>query len=399
MHPNRRDDERVRRNASALVDADLDAFVCALPINVLLLTGYWPVVGTSVAVCTREGRVLLLVPEDERPLAEHAWAVEVIGYSAGSLDDIRGMAEIVTAELRKAAGKLSLTSIGFESDAVSLPVSYAAVTMFGWSMHDILDEAFGPAKLVPAGALLARLRSVLTPDEIGRVRRACKIAESAYSNGREKLTAGLTEIEAANAFRDGLSPDDLPDQSRADGYTFCMSGENSYRASAAFQLSRTRRLQQHDLALVHCNSYLDGFWTDITRTYCIGEPDQQRRNMYEAIFLARDAALDAIAPGVPAADVDARARRVLDSCGFGAGFKHSLGHSVGYAAIDHNARPRLHPASPDRLETGMVFNIEPAIYIPYLGGIRHCDMVAMSDKGPELLTPFQADLRSIIVRC
>ena len=121
--------------------------------------------------------------------------------------------------------------------------------------------------------------------------------------------------------------------------------------------------------------------------------------MYEAIFLARDAALDAIAPGVPAADVDARARRVLDSCGFGAGFEHGLGHSVGYAAIDHNARPRLHPASPDRLETGMVFNIEPAIYIPYLGGIRHCDMVAMSDKGPELLTPFQADLRSIIVRC
>jgi Xaa-Pro aminopeptidase len=399
MKPVRRDVERVRRNTQPLIDAGLDAFVCVLPINVLLLTGYWPVVGTSVAISTREGQVLLLVPEDELQLARLGWADDLTSYSAGSLADLRSISEILAVELGKTAAALRIGSIGFESEAVSLPVPYAAVSVFGWSIAELLRRTFAAAKLVPGGRLLAGLRSVLTPGEIERVRHACKIAEAAYVRGREKLSTGLTEIEAAKAFRERLSPDDLSETMRADGYAFCMSGENSYLASAAFQLSRTRRLRGHDLALIHCNSYADGFWTDITRTYCIGEPDDRQRMMYDAIFLAGRAALDAIAPGVAAAHVDSCAREVMIDHGFGDAFKHGLGHSVGFAAIDHNAPPRLHPASPDKLETGMVFNIEPAVYIKAVGGMRHCDMAAVTDRGAELLTPFQADLESMIVRC
>jgi Xaa-Pro aminopeptidase len=394
MHQVKRDDERARRNTQALIDAGLDAFVCALPLNVLLLTGYWPVVGTSIALCTRNERVLLLAPEGALPLAESGWADEVITYTSGTLNDLKSITDIVTAELRKIAATLDVRSIGFESDAVSLPVSYAAVTIFGWSMNDILNDAFDPARVVPAGEIFAGLRSVLTPDEIGRVRVACHIAKDAYSKGREQIKNGMTEIEVAKAFKEGLAPDDL---SRADGYMYCMSGVNSYLASAAFQLSRTRSMREHDLALVHCNSYSNGFWTDITRTYCMGEPDARQQKMYEAILRARDAALDAIVPGVAAKHVDARAREVLADCGFGDEFKHGLGHGVGFAAIDHNARPRLHPTSPDRLDTGMVFNIEPAIYIKDVGGIRHCDMVAVTDTGAELLTTFQIGLTSMIV--
>jgi Xaa-Pro dipeptidase len=390
----KRDNERVRRNTEALAAAGLDAFVCALPVNVLLLTGYWPVIGRSFAVLTRDEQVLLLVPEDELAMAKTGWADEVITYAAGSLRHLKSVAEIAAIELRKIAATLSVRSIGFESDAVSLPVPYAAVTIFGWSAYEILNDAFDSARFVPAGEIFAKLRSVLTPDEIRRVRVACKIAEGAYSRGLKKITTGLTEIDVAKAFREGLSPNG---QTRADGYTFCMSGENSYEASAAFQLSRTRRIQEHDLVLVHCNSYSDGFWTDITRTYFIGSPDQQKRKMYDAVFLACKAAFDAIVPGVAASEIDARAREVLTGRGFGDGFKHGLGHGVGFAAIDHHARPRLHPASHDRLETGMVFNIEPAIYIESVGGIRHCEMAAVTKTGAELLTPFQNDFSSMLI--
>jgi len=393
----KRDDERVRRNTAALIAADLDAFVCALPINVLLLSGYWPVVGTSFAVFTRDGRVLLLVPEDELELAKNGWADDVVSYSAGSLANLQSTSDIVTDELGELAAKLSLKSIGFESGVVSVPVSYAAMTLFGWSIQAILSEAFAPAELRPAESELAILRSMLTPDEIVRVRKACKIAEDAFSYVQGELKVGATEIEVASAIGERLNPADRHDVTRADGFVFCMSGENAYDASAAFQISRTRRLREHDLVLVHCNSYADGFWTDITRTYCLGDSDQRQRKMYEAVILARDAALDAIAPRMRAKDVDARARDVLTERGFGEAFKHGLGHSVGFTAIDHNAPPRLHPASPDRLEEGMVFNIEPAIYLEGIGGMRHCDMVAVTDNGAELLTPFQNDLESMII--
>jgi Xaa-Pro aminopeptidase len=120
--------------------------------------------------------------------------------------------------------------------------------------------------------------------------------------------------------------------------------------------------------------------------------------MYEAVFAARDAALAAIAPGARAADVDAAARGVIASRGFGALFKHSTGHGVGFSAIDASAQPRLHPASPDVLLEGMVCNVEPAIYINGFGGLRHCDVVAVTDSGCEVLTPFQAELAELVIQ-
>lgn len=184
---------------------------------------------------------------------------------------------------------------------------------------------------------------------------------------------------------------------RADGFTYCMSGPNGAEAYAAYQRSRSRVLAHGDLALVHCNSYADGYWTDITRTFCLGEPDARQRHLYEAIFAAREAAFKCIAPGAKNAAVDRAARETLEKRGFGKEFKHPSGHGVGFTAINHTARPRIHPASKGQLETGMVFNVEPGIYFEGWGGMRHCDMVAVTEDGFELLTPFQSSIEELIV--
>jgi Xaa-Pro aminopeptidase len=99
-------------------------------------------------------------------------------------------------------------------------------------------------------------------------------------------------------------------------------------------------------------------------------------------------ALAAVRPGTKASEVDRAAREVLARRGFSKAFKHATGHGVGFAAIDHNAHPRIHPLSDEILEAGMVFNIEPAVYFTGIGGMRHCDMVAVTPQGGELLTPF-----------
>ena len=208
----------------------------------------------------------------------------------------------------------------------------------------------------------------------------------------------MKETEVASLFHRLLTEIGTDHAHRAGGFVFCMSGPNAAQAYAAYAHSGTRRVKESDIVLVHCNSYADGFWTDITRTYCLGEIDPRQRTMYDAVFAARGAALASIRAGVRAADVDAAAREALASRGFGAQFKHSTGHGVGFAAIDAGAQPRLHPASPDVLLAGMVCNVEPAIYIDGYGGIRHCDVVAVTESGCEVLTPFHASLADLVLQ-
>jgi Xaa-Pro aminopeptidase len=176
-----------------------------------------------------------------------------------------------------------------------------------------------------------------------------------------------------------------------------MAGANSAQAGAAYALSRPYAVSQNDPVLVHCNSHADGYWTDITRTYCLGEPDRQLRTIYDAVFSARAAGLSAIKPGVTASAVDRAARELLGARGLENTFNHSTGHGVGFTGIDPNALPRLHPKSPDVLETGMVFNLEPAVYLEDVGGVRHCDMLLVTEQGYELLTPFQTTMRELAI--
>ncbi len=245
---------------------------------------------------------------------------------------------------------------------------------------------------------LIALRSVMTPAETEHVKAACEVAEAAFQFAADQLKPGLRETEIAAACEGQLSIQGIgyKGAQRAGGFAFCMSGPNSALAGRAYAQSRSRALKSGDLVLLHVNSYRDGYWTDITRTYCLGEPTLRQRSLYEAIFEARAAALVAIRPGVKAAEVDQAARRVLEKCGFADYFTHSTGHNVGFSAISGSSPPRLHPASPDVLETGMVFNVEPAIYIQGFGGIRHCDVVTVTGDGVQVLTPFQPSIDHLI---
>jgi Xaa-Pro aminopeptidase len=393
--------ERVALLRHELEESGLEALVCGLPTNVLLLTGYWPVLGTAVAMVNRTGRVGLIAPEDERDLAERGWADELHLLGPGSLSDPRDALGLLRGPLAQCLRELELGSgtIGIETGPVTEPAPYAAFNLYGESLHDALRRALPAASFEPAEERLARLRAVLTPDERGRVRLACHVAGEAFAEGAARLRAGMTEAEVARGFRGQLATRGVaaPGVQRADGFVFCMSGLNSARAYGSHARSTARVVGKGDLVLVHCNSYVDGFWTDITRTYCLGSPPARLRELYDAVLGARAAALAVAGPGVEARAVDQAARDVLAARGLGAAFKHPAGHGVGFAAIDHNARPRLRPGSPDVLLPGMVCNIEPAVYLDNAGGLRHCDMVAVTDAGVELLTPFQATLDELTV--
>jgi Xaa-Pro aminopeptidase len=388
-----RNPERIDRIRNALRESEWDLIVCALPMNVLLLSGYWPVIGTGLAIASKEGQIALLVPEDEEDLARRGWADEIRTFKPGSLDEIVTVAEAIRIPLRELVKSFSAkpVRVSFEMQETFEPASYAAMHLYGETMRQLCQDAFNLVALISADAVLADLRTRKTEFETGRIRTACQIAERAFQYGLGQIKAGATELEAAAAFRKPLSTNlaNFAELERSDGFAWCMSGANSALASGAYARSRARRIESGDLVMVHCNSYLDGYWTDITRTYSLVKKGERRESMHDAVFAAREAALAAIRPGAKAAGVDKAARDVLRARGFGPQFKHSTGHGVGFSAISAHAKPCLHPKSEDTLEVGMVFNVEPAVYVNGYGGVRHCDMVAVTEEGLELLTPFQ----------
>ena len=397
-----RDHQRVERIQHALREQGIDALICAFPQHVLMLSGYWPVIGLSLAIATSEGHIALLVPEDEAELARNGWADQVHLFPPGSLTDLRPTREIVRtvlAEILPKLGSARIGTIGYEDDESSVPGPYSALHVFGASIGPIISEAVPKANIRPAGALLRQLQAVLTPNELDRVRKACAIANKTFSEGAASLRPGQTEAEVASAFGSmiNLRGNTDPAVQRAGGWVWCMSGPNAAQASGAYARTRSRRLETRDFVLVHCNSYADGFWTDITRTFCLGTPDERQAPIYQAVFEAFRAAVDTVKAGVTGTAVDRAAREALRQHGFGPQFKHGTGHGVGFSAISPQARPRLHPVSPDILETGMVFNIEPAVYIEGYGGLRQCTMVGLTEHGPEILTPVLSAVEQLVI--
>lgn len=393
--------ERIQWITQALDDSRIDALVCCLPSNVLLLSGYWPVVGTSVAVATADGRVAILAPEDEDELARAGWADEVRLYQPGSLEDMEGPVEKIVAPLGELMADLELDRgvVGVEERAIFEESSYSAVFRFQSVIGGVVQRAARDATITSADHVLTGLRARLTQYEASRIALACTVSREAFTSGVDMIRTTVSECQVAEAFEGpiqclGL---DHPDVRRAGAFTWCMSGQNSAKAGGAYARSTNRKIEPNDLVLVHCNSYVDGYFTDITRTYCLGQPDSRGEAMYSAIFRAREAALSVIEPGARAAEVDAAGRKVLVETGFAEYFTHGIGHNVGFTAISSDFPPRLHPASPDRLEVGATFNLEPSIYIPGYGGIRHCDVVTLTENGPVVLTDFQQDLDSLIL--
>lgn len=395
-----RDSERMERVVGALRAGRHDALVCALPANVLLLTGYWPVIGSAIAVVTIDGRVALLAPADERDLAEASWADELRTFEPGSLAelaDVRSTAAAPLAALLRDLGHPNGgASVAFEGGGAIEPSSYVSLHIYAGAMCSLLGSALPRAQLVDGSALIARLRAVKTGREVQCIARSCSVAERAFRAGATHVLANSSERAIAAAFAAGLEMEARGEE-RSGGFVFCMSGPHAANAGRAYARSRARTMGQGEVALVHCNSNVGGYWTDITRCYSTGAPGVPAAEMYEAVFEARAAALEALRPGARAREVDGAARTVLEKRGYGSSFTHGTGHGVGFAAIDHNAFPRIHPASPDILEAGMVFNIEPAIYIDGVTGVRHCDVVALGERDATVLTSFHDSVGELAI--
>jgi Xaa-Pro aminopeptidase len=375
---------------ASLQSHDLAALACFSSAEVLMLTGYWPVMENSVAFATADGTVMGIAPEDEIELAHATSDVEFIPYRPASLEKIIDLTESLKAPLQQLTRHLKIGSgrITVNLSASRHPAAYQSVSHFRSSILPLLGNAYPRAQVVSCPDLFTELLSVKSEVELDHLRRASASAGAGFRKAAEVIAAGKTEYEVAADIEHAFSRSGHDGFERSKGYFFCMSGPNSFKAAGAYARTRSRVIEEGDFVMIHANTTGDGYWTDITRTYVVGQQSEMQEKMYAAVAEARAAALSAIRPGVKASEVDRAARSILDKRGFGPAFKHAVGHGVCFSAADNHARPRLHPHSTDILEAGMTFNIEPAIYLEHVGGLRHCDVVTCTEDGAEVLTDY-----------
>jgi Xaa-Pro dipeptidase len=197
-----------------------------------------------------------------------------------------------------------------------------------------------------------------------------------------KVMVGMTEREIAAL---------LVEELRAAGCeapsfeTLVQTGENSAVPHGSVS---DRVLNTGEFLLIDFGGRFAGYPADITRTFVIGEPTDAMRRIHETVLAANRAAIAAIKPGVACGDVDKAARDVIEAAGYGQYFTHRLGHGLG---IEVHELPQMAANVEDVLQVGMVFTVEPGIYVPDVGGVRIEENVVVTESGVEELTSFRRD--------
>jgi Xaa-Pro dipeptidase len=389
--------DRNRNLRQILAKEGLDGIVCILPENILCLTGYWPSTGDSLLFYPVVGQLCLIIPSVDEPFVKTASELEVIEYEIEKDD-------ILLANTRQrlhALLKKLLTNRGLDAGRLGVEKSFETIAgSFRGSEANVpaqpffkgLEEHHSNIAWIDASALLKKWRQIKTTAQIQAIRRCHAIAREAFAKGRELIRPGIKEIEVSSAIESRFQEFGVGFEGvrRARGFAFAMSGPvNASNAWLPANFSTDRRLEKGDLVLIEFNGYADGYWSDLSRTFVVGEPDERQRTLQRSMRAILDSVIAEIKPGVEGKSLDRKARSLMKDHGLESYFPHYIGHGVGLA---FHESPILSEGFESIIESGMVLAIEPGIYIPEYGGIRFEQNVAVADTGCDVLSDFSLEL-------
>jgi len=270
------------------------------------------------------------------------------------------------------AGGLGLRRLGFEAEHLSYAMHHR--------LSSIADDAGLRLRLTPVTGLVETLRAVKEPVEIGLISKAVAISDAAMDYITDTISAGMTELEVAwqieQFMRNGGSqplPFDI----------IVASGPN---AALPHAKPSRRPIRCGEPVVIDIGARVQGYSSDLSRTICPGTADDKFEKIYNTVLEAQLAAIDGTLQGMTGAQADGLAREVIIKAGYGDSFGHGLGHGVGLAPHE---KPALSPNSSDNLTDGMVFTIEPGIYLAGWGGVRIEDTVVMENGKIRVLSRAQ----------
>jgi len=253
------------------------------------------------------------------------------------------------------------------------------------SFMDSVRKVKPEAEFVSVSDRISKLRSIKDEDEIKAIRKSTKKLALAYEKLPKLLKVGKKESEVGFELRKFLSEENV-------SLDFCAVQAGANSAVPHYETS-SKKIKKGDLVLVDISSTDEsGYFADFTRTYSIGTPTKKQKDVYEAVKNGQEDARATAGPEVVIKKVDAAAREAIESEGYGDQFIHRTGHGLG---LDVHELPWVTGANSDKLQKGMVFTIEPGVYLPGKFGVRIEDDVVVTSTGIENLTKLDHELIEI----
>jgi Xaa-Pro aminopeptidase len=346
---------RLRKLRKSIAEKGLDALLVSQPDNLRYLAGF---TGSGWLLISGRNAILAVDFLYVEQAMEESPDFEIVRIKQELHDWLPGLVL-----------DLGWHKLGFEANVIS------------YDAHRKLGEAITTKRinleLVPTTGIVEQLRSVKEPEELIPITKAVELADAALEQAKAIIRPGVTEKEAAWEIEKNLR------QKGSEGVPFeiiVASGPNSALPHAR---PTERIICSGEPVLIDMGARINGYCSDLSRTLFLGRANKTFQEIYSIVLKAQATAIEGTKSEMAASAADQLARSVIEQAGYGEAFGHGLGHGVGLAVHEF---PRLGVTSSDSLADGMVFTIEPGIYLAGQGGVRIEDMVVLENGKARVLT-------------
>lgn len=338
--------KRVDNVREKLEEMNIDALLVTNMYNVRYLTNFTGT--TGLAVITKDKAYFVTDFRYTQQAAEQAKDFEIIKNEG-----------LIYEEVAKIVKKDHIKYLGFEETNIT----YATYT----KINEIID-----CELKPITGLVEKLREVKTEDEIEIIQEAVNIAEKGFDYILGFVKPGITEIEVANEL------DFYMRKLGATEVSFDTIVASGVRSAMPHGVASDKIIENGDMVTIDFGCYYKGYVSDMTRTFAVGDPGEELKEIYEIVYQANKKVAEAAKPGMTGAELDAVARDYITEHGYGEAFGHTTGHGIG---LEIHEGPAISFRNEEELVVNNVITNEPGIYIPNLGGVRIEDDLVITKEG------------------
>ena len=361
-------DNRCGSLLSRAHELGIEKILIGKPLNIFYLTGIMinPYERfLALLLDTKNNQCTMILPSLEKGIAEKQQIPEIL---------IRDDEDPV----KKLAGVLGTCN------SVALEMDY-----FPMAFGEKLKEYSQKILLMDCSGMVIAQRMYKDDKEIEMIQMAAHYGDLVLEETKAFIREGNTEKQLqfelfrAMSIKPGVVTDSFIIQ--------VLSGERSANPHGT---AGDRKFQKGDPVTIDYGVNYQNYWSDYCRTFFLGRPDSRLEQIYNVVLAAQMAAIEKVRPGIPVKFIDLTARQIIEKAGYGDQFIHRTGHGLG---IDIHENPKIHSTSEETLKEGMVFTIEPGIYIPGLGGVRIEDDVVVTKNGVKVLNKFPKGLSDMIL--
>ncbi|MBO0449792.1 aminopeptidase P family protein [Enterococcus sp. MJM12] len=343
---------RVEKLRAAMRKEQVDGFLVTSPYNLRYLTNFTGT--TGLAVITLNKAFFVTDFRYTEQASAQAPDFEIIKNVGPIFDEVAALCQ-----------QENITALAFEENYIS------------FAEYSVLEEIIEETPLIPIAGMIETLREVKDENEIALIQKACQIADQGFEHVLKFIRPGMTEIEVANQL------DFYMRSLGATSVSFDTIVASGLRSAMPHGVASDKIIEQGDLITLDFGCYYEGYVSDMTRTFAIGDPGEKLKEIYQIVLEAQLKVIEAAQPGLTGIQLDAIARDHIAAAGYGEAFGHSTGHGIG---LEIHEGPNVSFRADKQFVVNNVITDEPGIYLPGIGGVRIEDDLLITASGNEVLT-------------